>query len=74
MSEAKYTVVVGNVGQVCHTESERWAREQFGAYVSLSKAGRGRVGGESVSLFHGEELVEGYMGHLDDVGDVTDGE
>ena len=55
-----YSVHVSNIGTVCSGVTEEEARADFDEYSKQSENGIGRAGGETISLFHGEELEEEY--------------
>lgn len=59
-----YSVVVGNIGTVCDHECYDNAYDTYRRYVKQSKENSGRAAGESVTLFHGEEIAEEYEGTL----------
>jgi hypothetical protein len=59
-----YEVHVSNVGQVYRGGSQRKALIEFNAYVAISKEGRGRAGGESVTLFKDGEVFREFYGEL----------
>ena len=59
----KFTVVVGNIGTVYSGNNKTKALSEFSAYKKLSHEGRGRAGGEHVTLCdeQGEPILE-YLG------------
>lgn len=56
----RYTVNVGNIGQVTDTNDEAEARHDFAVYVNQSKENYGRAAGEPVCLFDNGEPIEDY--------------
>lgn len=56
-----WSVLVGNLGTVLETEDAHEARITFCVYREASTIGYGRVGGECVTLFDGEEISEEYI-------------
>jgi hypothetical protein len=56
----KYEVVVGNVGILPYT-SKKLAEECYDTYVTLSKNGEGRAGGEPVTLFLNGDLIKEHI-------------
>ena len=60
-----YTVVVGNVGTICETISERMAWRDYGQYAAMSLASYGRVSGESVTLLRDGEIMAEMVGQYD---------
>jgi len=57
-----YVVVVGNIGTVYSGTSQSEAIRKYGEYVAQSKSGRGRAGGEDVTLFKNDQPVTNYYG------------
>ena len=47
---AKYQIIVGNLGMVVDTQIYSYAISSFNDYRAMSQSGKGRVGGESVTL------------------------
>ena len=66
MSKSKtYEVIVSNWGCVYSGPTTDTANAYFDDYVSVSKAGRGRAGGESVTLMCDGEPVREYSPGLE---------
>lgn len=57
---SKYTVVVGNVGNVYSGKSKKEAAGVFEDYKNLSKMKSGRASGEDVSMFEDDELIASH--------------
>lgn len=57
----KYTVVVGNVGQVHESTSGTNAWQDFISYRALSATGMGKVGGEPVTLMGDGEIIKEHL-------------
>ena len=53
---AHWQVIVGNIGTVYDGANGFTARQDYDAYVGLSRAPYGRASGESVVLFRGGEI------------------
>jgi len=64
MKKAKYTVNVGNVGNMDYT-SKKLALECYNSYVTLSKNNVTRAAGESVTLFKDDDIIMEYIGTID---------
>jgi len=60
----QHEVVVGNVGTVYRGDSSKAARLAYVEYVSQSKVGRGRAGGESVVWLWRGDVYREYEGTL----------
>lgn len=61
-----YQVIVGNVGTVYNGESLKEAMELFDGYRTISKTeGSSRASGESVRLYHDDEIILEFVGYLD---------
>jgi len=58
--EVDYQVVVGNVGTVYSGLDGAEAERIYGDYCVLSVGGKGRVGGEEVTLLRGGEVQKTY--------------
>ena len=58
----RYDVIVSNIGTVYEGGSQTEARDTYREYVALSKGGRGRAGGESVTLMKNDEILTEYQG------------
>ena len=56
-----YEVIVSNVGTVYGGPSKQMAEKTYYDYIEISRSGRGRAGGEEVSLFVDGEFVDGYV-------------
>ena len=56
-----YEVQVGNIGRVYRGRDEDEAKRIFSEYVTQSRAGTGRAGGESVTLFEDDDPIEEYF-------------
>ena len=56
-NDARYSVYVGNAGTVHTGFSRLEAIKAFHCYVKLSTDNYGRVAGEPVFLFSGEEII-----------------
>ena len=61
-----YTLIVGNVGTIGKYDTLKVAKHQYVTYVNLSAIGYGKVAGECVYLFDGDEIIEEYTGTNDD--------
>ena len=55
-----YEVIVGNIGKVYEGKSHSKAMATFEYYVDYSKSGKGRPGGENVTVLLNGEPVEEY--------------
>lgn len=60
-----FQVIVGNIGQVYDGSNFMEASAHFAEYVRQSKTGRGRAGGESVTLMHKGEIKREFVGTVD---------
>lgn len=60
-----FQVVVGNIGTVINTSDKAKAQHAFNEYVSQSKSGVGRAGGETITLFQDDEILMEHVGSLD---------
>ena len=58
----KYQVVVGNIGTVYDGDNADIADKHYEEYVEQSKSGRGRAGGEQVTLFVDGEPEREHQG------------
>ena len=58
----QYSVIVGNVGNVCVTNNKKEAIKTYGEYKRISMAGVGRAGGEDVTLFCDDEPLYEHHG------------
>ncbi len=60
----QYFVSVGNIGNIdCKNKTE--ALKTFQEYVKQSKQEYGRGSMESVTLFHGGDIIKEYIGKID---------
>lgn len=66
MAKNNYTVIVGNIGTVYDGGSKKDALKDFREYVADSQSGRGRAGGESVTLFENGHPVKEFVGENDE--------
>lgn len=55
-----YQVVVDNVGVVHEGKNPVRAVQAYSEYVSLSKCGTGRAGGENVTILKGETIYREF--------------
>lgn len=62
----KYTVVVSNIGTVYRGANKRTAEGVYSGYKAQSKAGTGRAGNESVTLFVDGEIYLHHEGDHDE--------
>jgi len=60
--DARYDVVVGNIGTVYSGGSFTVAHLRFAEYKTQSLDGYGRAGGESVILFKDGEIIAEHFG------------
>jgi hypothetical protein len=56
-----YEVIVSNVGTVYGGPSKQMAEKTYYDYIEISRSGRGRAGGEEVSLLVDGAFVDGYV-------------
>jgi hypothetical protein len=56
-----WTVIVGNIGEVCCTTDEDEARRDFDYYREQSADNSGRAAGETVTLLEAGEIIEEYI-------------
>ena len=61
----KYSVLVGNIGEVYSGYSEEEAREAYAEYAEQSKEEYGRAAGEHVALMFGEDILEEFYPNYD---------
>lgn len=63
-----YSVIVGNIGTVTHTNVWEKALMDFNEYAEQSKSGYGRASGEEVTLFcnRTQEVIREYIPKGDD--------
>jgi len=62
----RYQVTAGNVGLVHEGNSKAEVEKIYRLYVTKSKHNEGRVAGESVTLFDGEEIIAEHIGTMQD--------
>jgi hypothetical protein len=62
---ARYQVIVGNIGTVYDGDNMIDANRDFGTYKRQSQSGRGRAGGETVTLFDNDEIKFEHIGEQD---------
>lgn len=62
MAKKNYTVIVGNIGTVYNGGGKKTALKDYREYVEQSKSGRGRAGGESVTLFEDGFVIKEHIG------------
>lgn len=67
-AKSRCEVIVGNVGTVYDGSSKEEAKQTYLHYVALSIEGRGRAGGESVTMIVDEDIVAEHHG-ADDIDD-----
>ena len=60
MITPRYTLIVGNVGQVYNGNNRDLAVRLYTRYRILSQDGCGSVAHESVVLLHGDEIIYEY--------------
>lgn len=65
-ANADYEVIVGNIGTVFHGKDCDKAHDTYHEYVKISKKGRGRVGGESVTLMENCYPIAEHHGKWED--------
>lgn len=58
-----FSVVVGNIGTVCSTDSQVEAKGCFDEYVQQSLMTKGRAAGEDVTMFQDEHIVAQFNHH-----------
>ena len=61
----KYSVLVGNIGEVYSGYSEDEAREVYAEYTEQSKAEYGRAAGEHVALMFGADVLDEFLPNYD---------
>jgi carbamate kinase len=62
----RYSVIVGNIGQVYEGNNAMQARAAYKTYIAQSKASGLRASGEPVTLFDTNEIKAEYFGTLED--------
>jgi hypothetical protein len=72
MARTEYEVIVGNVGSVYDGTSKREAHKVYQEYIEISRSGRGRAGGEEVSLFFNDREIDCYVPVTDEDEDDDD--
>ena len=60
-----FRVIVGNIGTVYDGNNYMIACKHYGEYKRQSKTNYGRAGGESVTLWHHDEIKLEYIGSLE---------
>jgi hypothetical protein len=65
--QSDWEVIVGNIGSVYRGESSDEAVSTYREYVKQSQSGRGRAGGEPVTLFRDGEIYREHMGSNESV-------
>ena len=63
----KYSLIVGNIGTVCESDSEPYIVRMFESYKEMSQKDYGRAAGESVILMdnHLESPHKEHIGSID---------
>jgi len=61
---SRYEVIVGNIGTVYSGNNLREGRVTFAEYLSQSESGRGRAGGEDVTLMMDDEPIAVHYGTM----------
>ena len=59
----RYSVIVGNIGQVHEGNKKVEAKKIYALYIAKSKHGEGRCAGEPVTLFNDNEIEAEYFGN-----------
>jgi len=59
-----WQVIVGNIGTTYQGQNGASAMQEYGRYIAVSKTGKGRVGGEDVTLIKNDEIHFEYIGTL----------
>lgn len=62
MSDARFEVIVGNVGTVYHGDDIEKARTIAATYIELSRGDSGRAAGESVTTLRDGAVIAEYIG------------
>ena len=62
----QYEVNVGNIGSVYKGNDKDEAQKHFDEYVEQSKTERGRAGSESVWMMEEDEIIQEFIGSIDD--------
>jgi hypothetical protein len=62
----RYQVIVSNVGTVLDTDNGFDAHREYSQCVGLSKSGKGRMGGEDVTLMAAGEPIKEHTGSQHD--------
>ena len=60
----RYEVIVGNIGTVYDGNDLAEANRKFDTYVEQSKSGRGRAGGEDVTIMTNGEPTREFEGSI----------
>ena len=63
---SEYELIVGNIGTVYSGSSKKEALKHYSIYVKQSKTGRGRAGGEDVTLMQNGEPIKEFFGSNSD--------
>ncbi len=63
----RFQVIVGNIGTVYSGDDYEVARAKYESYVTDSREGYGRAGGEDVVLMADDEIEREHHGRLRDV-------
>jgi hypothetical protein len=63
MAKNQYNLIVGNVGEIPY-KNKKNAMQNYNDYVLLSKKGKTRAAGESVTLFCNDEIIKEYIGSI----------
>lgn len=65
MAANRYQVICGNIGTVYDGNDMIAANRDYGEYKRQSISGRGRAGGETVTLFDNDEIWREHIGEQD---------
>lgn len=63
---ANYQILVGNIGTVYNGSNLRVAQVVYNEWVAESKLNVGKVAGEPVTFFRGDEIFKEYEGTLNE--------
>lgn len=63
----KYKITVGVLGTVHEGTNRTLAFRIYEQFLSDSKKGKGKVGGEGVFLYQNDEIIREYAGFYDEV-------
>lgn len=61
----QYQVVVGNVGVVYEGTNGFTANVEYNQYVAISKTGKGKAGGETVTMIKNQEIHKEFIGAVE---------